>query len=63
MMSRFPAYFGKLLDGVTEDLPEGQAYAMTSDGLSRRKQVVSTDSDLLTPAEVKEHSKDVHKAM
>ena len=59
----FPAPFSKLIDGVTEALPIGQAYAITADALSRKKQVVSTDSDLLTPAEVSQHKADVLKAM
>ena len=58
----FPGEMAKLIDGVTEDLPIGQTYAIAQDSVTRRKQIVSTDSDLLTPAEIKEHRKDVLEA-
>ena len=59
----FPGPYGKLLDGVAEALPIGQAYAPSSDAVSRKKQVVSTDSDLLTADEVKQHRTQVLEAM
>ena len=58
----FPGEMAKLIDGVTDDLPIGQTYAIAQDSVTRRKQIVSTDSDLLTPAEIKEHRNDVLEA-
>ena len=51
----FPGVFGKLIDGAADALPIGQAYALSCDAQTCKKQVVSTDSDLLTPAVAKEH--------
>ena len=58
----FPGEFAELIDGVTEDLPIGQTYAIAQDSVTRKKQIVSTDSDLLTPAEVKQHRTEVLEA-
>ena len=58
----FPGEYAKLIDGVTEDLPIGQTYAMSQDSVTRKKHIVSTDSDLLTPAEIKEHRTEVLEA-
>ena len=59
----FPGYLDKLIDDVMEAPPPGHTYAITSDALTRKKQVVSTDSDLLTPDEKRQHHKEVQAAM
>ena len=59
----FPAEFGKLLEDTEHDVDEGQVYAMSSDAVTRKKVIVSRDSDLLTPQEIKDHASEVAQAM
>ena len=59
-----PGHFGKLNEEVVEVLPEDQTYAVSGDCLQHKKQVIITmNSDLLTPAEAKQHQGMVQQAM